>query len=1259
MRFFADGPSIPDELLEQRDHGNVVFFCGAGVSRPAGLPTFVELARAVLRRLGTAADSEIRSVLEQGKGENLDRVFNLLEHDYRREEVEERVTEILRIPRNANAEPHRIILRLSRNASNGPQIVTTNFDHLFERADKSLAVHVAPALPDLATVGSFQGIVYLHGRCLYQPSRGKTALVTERRLILSSSDFGRAYLADGWATRFVRDLLRHYTIVLVGYSASDAPVKYLLEGLHTRAHGERSTIYALDEGEKDVIVSRWRSLGVTGLPYQASDKQHSNLWETLRAWADRADDLQGWRRSIASMACSSPAELQPFQRGQVASLVTTAEGAAVFASADPPPHAEWLCVFDKYVRYAVPDRSFGQQEPDPQECYGLDDDPPRPPEAPNTAEDIPGRDFLAALTPAERESRHRRLAGVSTLHGDSLSARLAHLGSWVAKVASQPAAAWWAAGYEAVHPQFLRAIEWQHTNGKAPEGIYQKVWLLLLERYRHAPPHHHDEGWYPFTERLKREGWIPGVFRDFERAVMPYLTAKRATRLRPPLDSNVQDMGDVVRFELRFPGYDHGKLDIGSAALPTVFEILRRALLRAAMLLAEIERDYWRTASFVWDGEPEERHLNEPSKFLHWMRALFDRLAAEAPAAARAELRAWPVNERYFFTKLSLHAYSRSDVCDATEIADKFRVMSSACFWDESYRRELLHALRARWKEFSDAERSALEARIVAGSERWSNESDEDHLKRIGRTTMAVFGWLEANGCELSENAHQQLAALRPEFPDSQRDPAPDRSLDSRVGWVGVDAEPAALLVTPLAQTIAAAFRQESESAFSRTQRMPFRGLVQQHTRRALAALRASARIGDFNGNAWRQLLSDWPEASSDRLVRVCAGRIVTLPDSVLENLTRETADWFEKHAPRFAGDSATLAYAVFDRLVDVLSAAGEGSTESGLGEASVGGVVLRRSRRTHEHAINGPVGSLTDGLIALLDRTKPASGTGIPQPLRVRLERLLQLPGPGGDHAVCQSMLQLPWLHNVDPAWTTGRLVPLLAPDHPMSEPAWNGLLHNTRLPGATLFSRIRNHFLQMFEVAQSWQWEEDTRNQAVNLLLVACYWNLRSRSYIDYDDARKLLRLVSDESRAHAIWFLASAFDLAKDWKTFGRPFLRRAWPRETRFQTGAVSRQFAFLAERAGDHFPDVVNTVLPLIVPVDRLDVTIHGAIHGDERTLASRFPHAMLALLDALIPENPTTYPYELATALDQLSGGANELTTDPRFQRLRRIADRA
>jgi hypothetical protein len=35
LRFLAEGPSIPDELLVARDEGRVVFFCGAGVSRAA------------------------------------------------------------------------------------------------------------------------------------------------------------------------------------------------------------------------------------------------------------------------------------------------------------------------------------------------------------------------------------------------------------------------------------------------------------------------------------------------------------------------------------------------------------------------------------------------------------------------------------------------------------------------------------------------------------------------------------------------------------------------------------------------------------------------------------------------------------------------------------------------------------------------------------------------------------------------------------------------------------------------------------------------------------------------------------------------------------------------------------------------------------------------------------------------------------------------------------------------------------------------
>lgn len=33
MQFIPNGPSIPDELLVARDAGDVIFFCGAGVSQ--------------------------------------------------------------------------------------------------------------------------------------------------------------------------------------------------------------------------------------------------------------------------------------------------------------------------------------------------------------------------------------------------------------------------------------------------------------------------------------------------------------------------------------------------------------------------------------------------------------------------------------------------------------------------------------------------------------------------------------------------------------------------------------------------------------------------------------------------------------------------------------------------------------------------------------------------------------------------------------------------------------------------------------------------------------------------------------------------------------------------------------------------------------------------------------------------------------------------------------------------------------------------
>ena len=132
-----------------------------------------------------------------------------------------------------------------------------------------------------------------------------------------------------------------------------------------------------------------------------------------------------------------------------------------------------------------------------------------------------------------------------------------------------------------------------------------------------------------------------------------------------------------------------------------------------------------------------------------------------------------------------------------------------------------------------------------------------------------------------------------------------------------------------------------------------------------------------------------------------------------------------------------------------------------------------------------------------------------------------------------------------------------------------------------------------------------------------MACLWKQKNKEYVSYTEARTALRAVDDAARSHALSFLAGLVQEAGTWSTFGRDFVKRAWPRESRYQTADVSRQFAYLAEQSGEDFPDVVQTILPLIIPTEQLDLTVHRAGEHGEMSLARRFPESMLELLDHL------------------------------------------
>lgn len=543
MRFLANGPSIPDKLLLARDEGRVVFFCGAGVSRArAGLSDFFGLAETVIQKLGVPADSPasriLREAREIGKRPGVqglisaDRIFGLLERDFLVHDIESAVAEVLRPNSEVDLSAHQVLIDLATTVEGKVRLVTTNFDRLFDACDSSLQIFQPPRLPDPLRHDQMDGIIYLHG-CTDKEYTGAAG----DGFVLSSAEFGRAYLSNGWATKFFREIIARYIIVFVGYSADDPPVQYLLEALNGN-HRQLQGVYAFQAGTTDDAAAQWHHKGVEAIAYSEEDK-HSALWETLEAWATRAKAPDKWYQSIIDCSRKGPENLQPYERGQVAHIISTVEGARKFSEAEPPPPSQWLCVFDPAQRYAKPVNDFNSLGPivDPFNWYGLDSDPPPGSIDPKNyfaQRDIPAGIWDAfAINSLDRknlqEGHFPGLRGHWATNVPNLPSRLHLLGVWIKNIADQPGSVLWAASQTGLHPNIQQMIksELERTNKDIHSAIRQ-AWSYLFEAWEEKHDNFHHE-WYDLKAEIDKDGWSSAIIRKYASISRPYLTVRRGS----------------------------------------------------------------------------------------------------------------------------------------------------------------------------------------------------------------------------------------------------------------------------------------------------------------------------------------------------------------------------------------------------------------------------------------------------------------------------------------------------------------------------------------------------------------------------------------------------------------------------------------------------------------------------------------------------------------------------------------------------------
>ncbi|MBZ2189522.1 SIR2 family protein [Alcanivorax sp. JB21] len=1269
MRFFANGPAIPDLLLERCDAGRVVFLCGAGVSLPSGMPSFIGLTRHVIDFFDPESSSEIMTAfqpwLDEPSAANvpLDQIFNLLHQEYGKNEVNALVTERLRSEHMAGGvgREHGLIKRISSNPHGVPQVVTTNFDLLFEADEVAdFKVHVPPAFPDLALGAPVDGVTYLHGRLA-------SVEADQHAYVLSSADFGRAYLSEAWATNFVRNLLEYYTVVLVGYQAEDPPVKYLLQGLNHDDQFDRSRLYAFDKGRPEDIEAKWRDRGVTAIAYE----DHFQLWETLEAWAVRADDPRAWRAGVLDSTYSDPKVLAPHERGKVAHVLRSVQGAKIFSEIDPLPHPEWICVLDGVVRSAKAAGGYSQDVEtfSPYLAYGLDDDLERGEEA-GYLREIRNDDLLEWREGDDNPADFHCLGDRQIEGQEAIPPRLWHMMKWIDRSIRSPVIAWWAAQKKGLHPRLIAQLRLSLWREEDLDEKARHVWSLILECHRDARNRDWGESWFHLNRRIAKEGWTGSVLRDLDRALQPRLAMAQplgVRRSKPPperwAETNIED---VVMFEVKLLDMHGQGLDVPDEMISDVLRILEYQISAASGTLTDLDVASFATPT-VYPGremDDGEGDLSSVEVLILFVK-IYDRLVALDPDLAKVHAMTWDQGDKYFFRKLKLYALSKPNVFSAVRAVEVLMSFDQESFWDFGVARELLFLVEDRWPEFSVADKDRLAERLLAGPDQrfyWADgaypEIRDGIIARYGR-------YLQLKGCGLSEPHSAALEKIISDIPDWDDSLAVSTvaQYGLHIGWVGTDESPAAILDLPVGEIVAMAkVKTGLERGFGNfNEERPFTGLVKINPRKALAALTAAARSGEYPAAFWSALIAEMPKETSPRFKLLYLHRLRNLPCPVVVELRYVLGRWLGRNFTAAIELDEQLALQLYDHIVDCVLAAGDEVSRSATGGVLQVGESLERSTRTYDQAINAPLGMCAEALIqAVLGETQE-KGSSVPDHIKLRLERLFSAGGEGANHAVAICMRRLNRLMHVDPAWTEVRLLPMLAFDHPATEPAWSGFLHTSGVPSPQLVVLLKPLLLKLYPWIEAFYWKADVSDAPALWLAHMCVFAEGEACGLTQKEMKSALRRMSDGVRSHVIFWLCEVGGSKDDgWNRVVIPFIENVWPRERKFRTGSSSLSWIRLLARAEGDFPAVYSAVKRFLVPFEGGSHALHRFMRGgmESDPITVRYPDATLDFMNTVTPQTLTRAPYDLPKILALIAEAKPDLTADPRYLRLIDLVER-
>lgn len=1225
MRFLPAGPDVPLELVSAQERGQTIFICGAGVSRGAGLPLFRGLVERVYETLGE--DWNLHPAEREGMrsgGElagQYDRVLRCLERRLAasdaprnrgmRERIRAAVRSVLAPPEGADLSNHLAVLELSRDAEGRNRILTTNFDTLFERAwyDKhqsAIATHAGMAMPQ-PKVAACTGVLHLHGR-LADPRPELQAFETD--LVLTSAEFGDAYLRSGWASRYIYDLVRAYTVVLVGYQADDPPMRYLLEALEAdrERYPDLQKVYAFAScplGQEELVQALWLAKGVKPILYTVNGDGHSALYASLHEWRSYADDPTAWRRQrLQPILAVTPAAAGEARVQECVSLL--GHGDACQLLGELSPAAAWLPVL---AERRVFDRG----------------------------KDLPG----------EWIAKH--------IDDPAMIQSCAALDSFDDQIR-------WYVG---------RALK---TEQASISPLQARAWRLMLTAKRPTHVDSIDDSWFQTAPAIKRGQADFGSRRLISRILRPRLAISKIIPLQddaaeadPP-----EKLGDLLRLEFN-PAEHPSAADI-LAVWPkeiehelALFRTLERALLDA---LEEAEdlgflADWDRTSYDVPSVAPHAQNAIRDGFYpiTRVVADLWTRIATRDPARARSLARAWNDAPYLLLKRLALFAREHSAFSPA-DAASLVNNLEETVFWGNA-RVEIMRLLVSRWSQFSDVDRLAVESRIRAGEPRHLHASDafdsEDEWQSIlDDSIYRRLKRIEVAGGTLTGESQRIVAAIAARHPTWKPGPA-DR--DDFHFWheirSGPDGQPGLLANITDDRLVQEAMRLQREQYYE--QGDVWRVFCAADPERALHGLELEAANGRWDGEAWRCLLSVAADKGEAAFQHALADLLLRMPAASFGQILTAVTSWLQRRrdilsVTDISGGARFLL--LWDRCADLAYLPER--------EADAAG---KNSRDLATEALNRPGGVLAWSLIDALGTPKPERNAGLDPALRPRFDRVAAAEGWPGLLGRVNLARSLAYLDAIDPAWVAANLEPRLAWGHPEALPLWRSYAGGG-IGSSRLFNALKPAMLAAFERLEL---SDDEFEGLISKLLSVAAWHQRGEEpqyNLSAAELRRALAVGPPSVRRNVSWNLwrmmakphgvkgdadgdeGAVVDRPTWWRTVIGPLFRDIWPLDARLRSKSSTRNFVMMALECEAAFPEAVEAILDLVVPYELHQLAHSLRLEDKHSALVQQHPRAFVRLANALIDPVAFRVPGDLGTFLQECVVADPVVAGDPAYVRL-------